>query len=165
MQLCLGTTETTVRLLIQSHRVQLLLFCTFFASRSKLHAGRVAAPRHQVRLTPVRLPIQSHRVQLLLFCTFLRAGVNYMLVGLRLRYTGYDSLRLHSQSKATGYNYYFFVLFASRSKLHAGWVAAPRQQVRLTPVRLPIQSHRVQLTPFWRVIINMFVQCPSTSGS
>ena len=44
-------------------------------------------------------PIKSHRVQLLLFCTHLRAGVNYMLVGLRLRDTLYDSLRFDSQSR------------------------------------------------------------------
>ena len=50
-------------------RCHICLFCTFFASRSKLHAGRVAAPRHRVRLTPVRLPIQSHRVQLTPFYT------------------------------------------------------------------------------------------------
>ena len=68
---------------------------------------------------------------------------------LALSHTGYDSLRFDSQSKATGYNYYFFVLFfASRSKLHAGRVAAPRHRLRLTPVRLPIQSHRVQLLLF-----------------
>ena len=32
-----------------------------------------------------------------------------MLVGLRLRHTLYDLLRFDSQSKDTGYNYYFFV--------------------------------------------------------
>ena len=72
-----------------------------------------------------------------------------MLVGLRLRDTGYDSLRFVSQCKDTGYNYYHFcTFFASRSKLHAGRAAAPRHRIRLAPVRLPSQSHRVQLTPF-----------------
>ena len=58
-----------------------------------------------------------------------------MLVGLRLRDTLYDSLQFDSQSKDTGYNYYFFCTFlASRSKLHAGRVAAPRHRVRLDMV-------------------------------
>ena len=64
-----------------------------------------------------------------------------MLVGLRLRDTRYDSLRFDSQSKATGYNYYFScTFFASRSKLHAGRVAAPRRRIRLIPARLPIKA-------------------------
>ena len=46
-----------------------------------------------------------------------------MLVGLRLRDTRYDSLRFDSQSKATGYNYYFFVLFwrAGVNYMLVGW--------------------------------------------
>ena len=51
----------------------------FFASRSKLHAGRVAAPRHRVRLTPVLLPIQSHRVQLIPFYTIVDVPETWVL--------------------------------------------------------------------------------------
>ena len=37
-----------------------------------------------------------------------------MLVGLRLRDTLYDSLQFDSQSKDTGYNYYFFLHFSRK---------------------------------------------------
>ena len=40
---------------------------------------------------------------------FLLAGVNYMLVGLPLRDTWYDSLRFDFQPKATGYNSFRFI--------------------------------------------------------
>ena len=88
------------------------------------HTNALAANRHRIGLQDAptcpecegkqetmthllidcQLLLQLLQLQLLLFVLFLRAGVNYMLVGLRLRDTRYDSLRFDSQSKATGYN-------------------------------------------------------------
>ena len=62
-----------------------------------------------------------------------------MPVGLRLRDTGYDSLRFDSQSKATGYNYYFFVLFL-RAGVNYMLVGLRLRDTRYDSLRFDSQS-------------------------